>query len=468
MDRESLLRKIPSIDFVVNEYLNKNHNSDQRDMVVEVVRIIISDLRLKILSQQLKEASLLEQNEILKLVEKKLGSYDQKKLHTLINATGVVLHTNLGRAILCQSGIEAVQQVAANYSNLEFDLESGQRGSRYSHLEEHLCRLTGAEAALVVNNNASAVLLTLASLGKDKEAIVSRGELVEIGGSFRIPDVMKQSGVGLVEVGTTNKTYINDYEQAITDNTGLLLKVHTSNYRIIGFTKEATRQELVKLGEKFNIPVVEDLGSGFLADLSSWGITDEPKVQDCVASGVDIITFSGDKLLGGPQAGIIVGKKQYIDRLKKHPLTRAVRIDKFTVAALEATLREYLDKKELNNIPTLAMITMEQEEIANRAKDVAKKIKDEIGDLIKIEIIQGNSMVGGGALPTTNLPTKLIAITSTNFTSQQIAENLRTGDNKVIVRVQSEQILVDLRTVFSNQEDKLIEKLVAVIRGEEK
>ncbi|MBS4026777.1 MAG: L-seryl-tRNA(Sec) selenium transferase, partial [Clostridia bacterium] len=328
-----------------------------RSVLIPLVRELTQELREKILGDKLSDSSELSKEELLQALGTKIKGLAEYKLDLMINATGVVLHTNLGRAVLSERVAEAVARIAANYSNLELELTSGERGSRYSHVEEYLCKLTGAEGALVVNNNAGAVLLALAALARGKEAIVSRGELVEIGGSFRIPEVMAQSGVALVEVGATNKTYPADYSNAISENTGLLLKVHTSNYRIVGFTRETTREELVQLGKKHQLPVMEDLGSGCLIDLKQWGINGEPTVQQCIAAGVDLITFSGDKLLGGPQAGIIVGAKKIIGRLKKHPLTRALRIDKFTVAALEATLKEYINNSAIENIPTLSMLT---------------------------------------------------------------------------------------------------------------
>lgn len=355
---------------------------------------------------------------------------------------------------------EAIQDIAGNYSNLELDLSTGERGSRYDHITELLVKLTGAEGALVVNNNAGAVLLALAALAKDREVIVSRGQLVEIGGSFRIPEVMEQSGAKLVEVGATNKTHPRDYENAITDNTGLLLKVHTSNYRVVGFTRETSSEELVSIGRKFDLPVMEDLGSGFLVNLRDFGIGDEPTVQECIASGMDIVTFSGDKLLGGPQAGIIVGKKIYIDRIKKHPLTRALRVDKLTLAALEATLREYIEpEKALDNIPTLNMLRISLAELDQRAEKLVQElttrisdhINEEVRKSITIEKIDGNSQVGGGALPTTNLQTKLAAVSIENLSLNEIAAKLRDKRPAVLVRIHDNKILVDLRTLLENE-----------------
>ncbi|MDW7675040.1 MAG: L-seryl-tRNA(Sec) selenium transferase [Bacillota bacterium] len=466
MTMEILLRQIPAVDEITKWLEVERQGIVKREVLVQTIREATEELRQMILSGQVSTTAQLNKKAIVNMVINLLEQRQDRKLTTLINATGVVLHTNLGRAVLSDSSVKAIAEVAANYNNLELDLTTGERGSRYSHVEKYICKATEAEAALVVNNNAGAVLLVLAALGQGKEAIVSRGELVEIGGSFRVPDVMAQSGVDLVEVGTTNKTYLKDYETAITEKTGILLKVHTSNYRIVGFTRETTRSELVSLGKKYQIPVVEDLGSGFLIDLKQWGITDEPQVKDCVASGVDIVTFSGDKLLGGPQAGIIVGKQSYIDKLKKHPLTRALRIDKFTVAALEATLREYLDLSAIDNIPTIKMLTTSKDEIAQRSQKIAKRLEELVGSAAIIKLEAGSSMVGGGALPTTELSTLLITIRPINRSCQQIAKQLRQGQIKVVARVQDQQLVIDMRTVFERQEEQLLEKLVQVVKGE--
>lgn len=467
MEKEELLRKIPSVDVIIRWWEENNLNLQvERPVLVEMVRQLVSDIRKDILAANNLTNKSMAKEELIDLLQIKVRKLKEKKLVSVINATGVILHTNLGRALLCPTGAEAVAEVACNYSNLELDLSSGERGSRYSHLENYLCQLTGAEAALVVNNNASAVLLTLAALGQGGEAIVSRGELVEIGGAFRIPDVMEQSGVKLVEVGTTNKTYPKDFQRAISENTALLLKVHTSNYRIIGFTRETTRQELVQLGKQAGIPVVEDLGSGCLTDLSKWGITGEPTVQECVRAGVDVVTFSGDKLLGGPQAGIIVGTKEIIAKLKKHPLTRAVRIDKFTVAALEATLKEYINNTAEKNIPTLRMLTLSSTELKDRAEKFTASLVEFLKQAVEVEILPGSSMVGGGALPETKLQTALVAISPITMSCQQLAINLRQGQPRVMVRVNEEKLLIDLRTVFPEQEPELIHAVTLALKGD--
>jgi L-seryl-tRNA(Ser) seleniumtransferase len=469
LTKENILRLLPSVDELARwwEEAEREHFVPlERSVVISLARELTKELREKVLADKLTCSSDLSKEKLLASLAVKIIGLTENKLDAVINATGVVLHTNLGRAVLSESGAAAVARLAASYSNLELDLASGERGSRYSHVEGYLCKLTGAEAALVVNNNAAAVLLALAALAKGQEAIVSRGELVEIGGSFRIPEVMAQSGARLVEVGTTNKTYPADYAKAISENTALLLKVHTSNYRIVGYTRETTREELVELGQKHRIPVMEDLGSGCLVDLRLWGISGEPTVQQCLAAGVDVVTFSGDKLLGGPQAGIIAGSKEIIGRLKKHPLTRALRIDKFTIAALEATLKEYLNNTPAENIPTLKMLTASLPELAARAGSIAARLEQVLAEKAGVAIEEGISMVGGGALPTAQLPGAVIGIKPLEISCNQAAKELRLGKNKVIVRVQDDRLLVDLRTVFPSQEENLIEKLVETLRGE--
>ena len=386
-----------------------------------------------------------------------IQSFSNNHLEKVINATGVILHTNMGRSILPVEAIDNLADIAHSYSNLEYDLEEGRRGHRYSHVEELLCDISGAESAFVVNNNAGAVLLTLNALADGKEAIVSRGELIEIGGSFRIPDIMKRSGALMVEVGTTNKTHLSDYEKAISDETGLLLKVHTSNYRIVGFTSEVNLSELIELGEKHNLPLLNDLGSGSLIDFSLYGIAHEPTVQDVVKTGIDVVTFSGDKLLGGPQAGIILGKRNILDKLIKNPLNRALRIDKLTLIALESTLRLYLDQETvIQKIPTLRMITLSLETIERRVFDFKRKLQENMPDHIKIKIIDDTSQVGGGALPSQELPTKVIAITSKSISAQDLEKRFRETKPPIIARINKDQLRIDLRTVDESEEEYLI------------
>ena len=361
MNKNMLYRSIPKVDVLLENQdivtLIENHH---RDVVVDVIREEIDKLRNFI--KENDDINLIEEKinnliENIKISTEKVYSYNIKKV---INGTGTILHTNLGRAIISKKHADYLSEVVTSYSNLEYNLEEGRRGERYSHFEKLICKITGAEAAMAVNNNAAAVMLVLSSMAAEREVIVSRGELVEVGGKFRIPDVMKSSNAHLVEIGTTNKTHLEDYEDAISENTGAFLKVHTSNFKILGFTESVSIEELCKLGREKDIPVIEDIGSGVLIDLSKYGLEYEPTVQDSIKAGVDVVSFSGDKLLGGPQAGIIVGKKKYIDKMKKNPLTRAFRIDKFTATILEMIFHEYLNEEDaIKNIPVLSLITKE-------------------------------------------------------------------------------------------------------------
>jgi len=376
----------------------------------------------------------------------------------VINATGIVIHTNLGRSVLSSKAIENMLLIASNYSNLEYDIEEGRRGKRYTHLKRILTEITGAEDAIAVNNNAGAVLLCLSTLAKGKEVIVSRGELVEIGGSFRVPEVMSQSGAILVEVGTTNKSRLRDYENAITEHTAMILKVHRSNYKISGFTEEASISELSELAKKSGVPFMYDLGSGCLIDLTPFGITQEPDVSKIIKD-VDIVTFSGDKLLGGPQAGIIVGKSHLIERLTKNPLLRALRIDKLTLSALEATLFEYIEpEKAIRSIPTLRMLLEPPESIKKRAKKISTLIKRHIKD-IDIELLEEESLAGGGSLPEVYLRTYVVSLRSKRLSANEIEERLRNGSPPVIARIKEDRLIFDARTIM----DKDIKRLVGCI-----
>jgi L-seryl-tRNA(Ser) seleniumtransferase len=382
-------------------------------------------------------------------------------LQRVINATGVVIHTNLGRAPLSEEALEAVREAALGYSNLEFQLEGGDRGSRHAHVETLLTRVTGAEAGFAVNNNASAVLLGLMTLAKGKEVILSRSQSVEIGGGFRVPDVMRQSGAKLVEVGTTNKTYVADFEAAITPKTALLLHVHSSNFRIVGFTHAVQPGELAELGRRRVLPVMDDLGSGALFETRDFGLAHEPMVQESVAGGVDLICFSGDKLLGGPQAGLIVGKKAIIDRLKKYPLARALRIDKLSLAALQATLLHYANGEALEKVPVWRMIGASPVELANRAENWRKGL----GDIrAKAEVVEGQSAIGGGSLPGETLPTALLAIRlGDTRAAGAAAARLRAGSPPVVGRVERGTLLLDPRTVLPDEEEKLVYALRKVL-----
>ena len=385
----------------------------------------------------------------------------------VINGTGTILHTNLGRAPISREHMKKAFDIVTGYSNLEYNLEEGRRGERYSHFEKLLCKITGAEAAMAVNNNASSVLLILSSLAKGGEVIVSRGELIEIGGKFRIPDVMTQSGATLVEVGTTNKTHVSDYEENITEETKALLKVHTSNYKIVGFTESVGIDELMPIAKEHGIPVIEDLGSGVLIDLSKYGLTYEPTVQESVAKGADVVCFSGDKLFGGPQAGIIVGKKKYIDMMKKNQLTRALRIDKFTAAALELVLQEYLSEEQaVQHIPVLRMITEPLDEVARRARSLARTIRST--DLpAKVDVVSCESQIGGGSLPMERIPSMAVAIHPKHESVAALEDQMRHLTVPMIPRTVNGTIMLDVRTV-ETEDFKLIAAELQEVLGQEK
>lgn len=448
MDKNLLYRSIPKVDVLLeNEAIVAGIEYYGRDIVMEAIRVETEALRTFIGNCDSEEkakgqiANLVEQ--ILLRAEKMLAPNMKK----IVNATGTVLHTNLGRAPISKKHMEHIAEIATGYSNLEYDLEAGKRGERYAHFEELLCKITGAEAAMAVNNNAAAVMLILSSLGKGGEVVVSRGELVEIGGKFRIPDVMEQSGATLVEVGTTNKTHYADYENAITENTVALLKVHTSNYRIVGFTETVGIDKLVELSEKHDIPIIEDLGSGVLLDLSKYGITYEPTVQDSIRAGADVVSFSGDKLLGGPQAGIIVGKKKYIDKMKKNQLTRALRIDKFTAATLEVVLKEYLSEaRAIANIPVLQMITKSKEDLLKEARKLKRYLTALKLDA-ELAIENCESQIGGGSLPLERLASYAVTIKPNKITTTELENRMRFLPVPIIPRVFNDKIYLDVRTL---------------------
>lgn len=449
--RKELLKHLPKIDEMMLR-IEKRQSIDgyPREMVKEACRSVVEEIRGRILADPDKEGNLRlptpEQAAVraMKIVE----GFGRYRLRRVINATGVILHTNLGRAPLCREAIERVVEVARGYSNLEYSLEKGERGLRYDHVRGLLCALTGAEDALVVNNNAAAVLLVLNALSEGKDAIVSRGELIEIGGEFRIPEVMEKSGARLREVGTTNRTRLSDYEKAIGPETGIILKVHTSNFRIMGFTEEADLAALVVLGKKHRLPVVDDLGSGCFVELDRHGLEREPTVRDCLDAGADVVTFSGDKLLGGPQAGLILGKRVMIDQIRKNPLNRALRIDKMTLAALEATLVKYLHPAEaLTDLRVLRALTEPVAEVRKRAKRLAAMIRRALPEGTDIRLVSGVSMAGGGSLPTREIPTVLIGLRVANLSAAALESRLRRNETPVIVRVADDRVLLDLRTV---------------------
>lgn len=459
-DKQKILRQIPAVHEVLqHEEVEKLQRTYQlgKDWLTLFTQETIGEIREHILQGKLTQEGELKQIIISRLREK-TKNFISSPLKAVINGTGIILHTNLGRAKLSKQAQKELALVAQHYSNLEFNLAEGTRGSRHDLVEELICRLTGAEAALVCNNNAASVFLVLRELAANKEVIISRGELVEIGGSFRVSEIMKESGAILVEVGTTNKTHLNDYAQAITPDTALLMKVHTSNFVIKGFTASVSGEELVKLAKEYHLPVFEDLGSGVLLDLRKLGIGEEPTVQEIIAQGIDLVSFSGDKLLGGPQAGIIAGKKKYIDRLKKNQLMRTLRVDKFTLAALHATLKAYLDPEQaLKEIPTLRMIVQSEEKVKERAE----KFMDQVDkNRFPCKLVPLHSEVGGGTMPEVSLPSWGVALESrVDASIASLSKRLRQADFPVIGRIQQDRFILDFRTIAEEEIGILINTL---------
>ncbi len=453
MDRSStkeILRLIPSVDAMLQmEPIAEALARYPRKLVLDAVRQVLDEARDALLKGKGSGPAEIDRPELAARAAERVEQLSRFTLRRLVNATGIIIHTNLGRSLLPEKAIERLNLISSGYNNLEYDIERGERGSRHAHAEAILRELTGAEAALVVNNNAGAVFLALNTLAKGREVVVSRGELVEIGGSFRIPDVMSSSGAMLREVGTTNRTHLRDYASAIGEQTALLMKVHTSNYRIVGFTAEVGLDELVGLGRERGLPVIEDLGSGCFVDLAPFGLHGETTVQETVKAGADLVTFSGDKLLGGPQAGIMVGRSDPIERCKKNPLTRALRVDKMTLAVLEATLRLYRDEHQaFEQIPTLRMIAASESELESRARALAAIIGALPGSQpLDIAVRPGHSQVGGGSLPAQNLPTRLVEVKSRKYTPNRIEQVLRNSDPPVIGRIESDAFLMDVRTM---------------------
>lgn len=466
MDTNSLLRTLPKTDDVLSRpELADALTEHPRALVVDAVRAAIEDARARLLAGEAFEPAL---SDVARDAVARATLAARPSLRGVINATGIIVHTNLGRSVLSAAAAAAVQQVARGYSTLEYDVESGERGSRHAHVESLLCRLTGAEAAMAVNNNAAAVMLGIAALTRGKEAIVSRGQLVEIGGSFRIPDIMRESGAKMVEVGTTNKTHLADYERALSANTGLLLKVHSSNYRVVGFTEEVSLGELVTFGAAHGVPVFEDQGSGVLIDLSRFGLPDEPTLGASIAAGADLVSASGDKLLGGPQAGILVGRWEIIQRLKKHPMARAVRLDKMTLAALEATLRAYLDEERaLSDIPTLRMLTEPQSDVRIRAEALAARIRTSVGAGAEVACADDIARAGGGSLPLAEIPTVVVTVAPSALGVVELEERLRLfGEPAIIARVKDDRLLIDPRTLLCPaEEDEIVLRLGEVLGG---
>lgn len=452
--QQALLRMLPGVDHLLELTKTDVFFEDiPKSVLVACARRVVENQRTAILDGRPDFTAQNLTDLILAKVKDSVQEAVSPNLRPVINATGVVVHTNLGRSLLVSEAIENLSTIASRYSNLEFDLLKGVRGSRYSNVEDILCEISGAESSMVVNNNAGAVLLCLDTIAKGQKVIVSRGELIEIGGSFRIPDVMAKSGGILKEVGTTNRTHLKDYENAIEHDTGLLLKVHTSNYSVVGFTAAVSLPELVDLGQRYQIPVMEDLGSGTFIDFSKYGLLKEPTVQESVAAGADIITFSGDKLLGGPQAGIIVGRQEIIAKIKTNPLTRALRIDKLTLAALEITLHCYRDlDKAVAAIPTLRMLTLPFIRIEKKAKKLGTMLKKIDNSRINIQLVNISSTAGGGALPLLNLPSKAVGIKIQNMSPNAIETYMRANERPIIGRIEEDIFIMDMRTV---QDDEL-------------
>ncbi len=458
----NLLRKLPKVDDLLKAQPISDFSQDlPHEIIADAIRKVIEGKRERILAGEALRECFVAYDNVVDEVVTVLNFCKIKSLRRVINGTGVVLHTNLGRANLSVKAAEAVAEVASRYSTLEYDPAAGKRGSRHSHVEEIIKKVTGAEAAMIVNNNAAATMLCLAALGRGKEIIVSRGELVEIGGSFRVPEMMEESGAILAEVGTTNKTKIIDYENRITEETGALLKVHTSNYKIIGFTEEVTISELKTLGEKYNLPVIYDMGSGLMIDLSQYGIQ-EPTVKDALSQGADVILFSGDKLLGGAQGGVLAGKKEYIEKMKKHPLARVLRVDKMTLAAMEATFKAYVNEEDAKReIPVLAMLTRSEEELEKEAKRLKKHI-DRKAAGFKVKIAKDKGMVGGGSAPSSFLNNVVLKVTHDDFSSGELSEFLRQGELPIVARIHDDVLVLDVRTIFQDEYKMIADKLKTI------
>ena len=464
-EQTELLRQIPSVDeLLLQPRLAALAKRVDRNIVVEVARAVLADLRGRIAEDLNWSAISLDGASVEELISVQVERILSRSLQPVINATGVILHTNLGRAPLPETVVDEFRRTATQYSNLEYDLEAGARGKRDVHTSGLLTRLTGAEAAIVVNNCAAAVLVTLAALARGGEVIVSRGELIEIGDGFRIPEIMEQSGAILREVGTTNRTRLADYENAINEKTRVLLRVHPSNFKVTGFTDKPSLEELAALSQRSGLPLVEDLGSGCLVDLSEHGVS-EPTVKQSVEAGVSVVMFSGDKLLGGPQAGLIAGKKELIARVRRYPLFRALRVDKLTIAALEATLGAYL-RAAWDEIPAIRMIRAAPQELKRRAENFIRELRPELPlDEVEIEIADGTSLAGGGSTPSQTLPTKLIRIASARYSATKLEQRLRRAPAgvSVIARVEDDRLILDLRTVFPEREPLLIKTLSAAL-----
>lgn len=466
-DKKALLRALPSIDALLRSATGKSlRKTIGAEQLTLLARQVSEELRAEILSGALRTGGDVSTT-LVDEAQKRLTRYHEQQnargVRHIINATGVILHTNLGRAPLSEAARRAIQE-ASEYCNLEFDLNSGRRGRRGARAEDLLSMLTGTEAALVVNNCAAAALLVLTVFARGGETIVSRGELVEIGGDFRVPEVMAQSDTRMVEVGTTNRTKLSDYKKAITSDTRLIMRVHTSNYRIVGFTHAPTLRELAELVHREGVLLYEDAGSGALIDFTTYGITGEPVIRESFAAGADVISFSGDKLLGGPQAGLIAGRSEIIERLRTHPLYRALRADKLRIAALEATLDAYARDAAASEIPTHKMIAATLEELRARTEAFVRRASAQLPTNVRIEILESESVIGGGAAPTSRLPTQVISVTDRSLNANQIEEALRRWDPPIISRIEGDRVLLDLRTV-SKADELTVQAALASLSG---
>ena len=459
----NLLSQLPAIEKLLSlSEIQELQASFSRTLVTNALRLIVSDLRSQIL-QGNANLELPAPEEYARLARQRIEEKTRPRLRTVVNATGTVTHTNLGRALLAPSACESLQNAAQNYVNLEYDLETGKRGHRDRITEPFLQQLTGCEASTIVNNNAAAVLIALQTVAKGREVIVSRGELIEIGGAFRIPDVMAASGAILREVGTTNRTHLRDYAEAINENTALILKVHPSNYKIVGFTTTPDMEELTELGAKHGIPTMEDLGSGALIDLSQYGLPYEPVVADRIACGVDIVTFSGDKLLGGPQAGIIAGKSEWIQQIRKNPLMRALRVDKLIIAALSATLQTYLTQDKIaEQFPMLHRYTRSIDELQTIAEQIAERLKVVFEKAVSIEVSETQSQIGSGSLPVETLPSIAVVLASQTISAEKLAEHFRRGSTPIIGRIEDDQLWFDVRALYEREEKYLLQTAAEV------
>jgi L-seryl-tRNA(Ser) seleniumtransferase len=465
--RQDLLRKIPSVEAVLEEAgVRELGDSLPRWAVADAVRAVLAETRQRIASGG--ETGRPEMADIAERVARTAKRISLRGIRTVVNATGIVIHTNLGRANLSREAARAVEEVATCYSSLEFDLNTGKRTKRTLHVDRLVSRLTGSEDAFIVNNNAAAVLLALNTLADGKEVVVSRGELVEIGGSFRLPEVMDKSGAHMVEIGTTNRTRLEDYEQALNPSTAVLLKVHWSNFEMKGYVQSVPPKDLAELAHRHQLVMMEDLGSGALLDFSRFGIAREPMPQESLRDGVDVVTFSGDKLLGGPQAGIIAGRSDCIGRMKKNPLARALRVDKMVLAAMEETLRHYLEPDTVvERIPALRTIACQSADLEARAAKVAAAVSAETGDDATVKVAPAESQVGGGSLPTAGLATSVIELTSTRHSPDDIIARLRRGQPPIIARIVNDKVIADLRTVRPGEDEILARGITAALAGDD-